>query len=322
MVFIVAQIEAPRLAPTQGPGIQAPSSVRPSGSGRVGAPGFGSQQILPTGKRESIDDRTRRLQEAGVLPTPTPTPDSRPKIATEFSKLQQSATRQDGRIMPVENRFQANIASWFGLVKPKQTTVTPDLSYGFVYLRAFSNEPLLTQTWNRQNFWGVGLASYNGGTIVRFDDELGDETQTYADTNVTEVGAEFTQSVQKPTDGGGVWGFESTQRVYPLRFIRSRYRSTLTPPADSEITQRMHFNYFGLGLGGNVFYSFAQIFKLGFFTDVNMAAPFQLRARVGLLFEMSHRLDDKTPPQPAMAPVPVPTPAPTPAPRTLQTEGK
>lgn len=322
MGFIVAQIEAPRVAPTQGPSIRAPSSVRPSGGGRVGAPGFGSQQILPGGKRESIDDRTRRLQEAGVVPTPTPTPDPRPKIATEFNKLQQSAKRQDGRVMAVENRFQANIASWFGLVKPKKTTVTPDLSYGFVYLHAFSNEPLLAEVWNRQDFWGVGLASYNGGTIVRFNDELGDETQSYADTNVTEVGAEFAQSMQKPTAGGGVWGFESTQRVYPLRFIRSRYRSTLTPPVDSEITQRIQFNYLGLGVGGNVFYSFAQIFRLGFFTDLNMAAPFQLRARAGLLFEMSHRIDDKsaTPLPAAASPVPVPTP--TPAARTLQTEGK
>jgi hypothetical protein len=308
--FELAQIEAP----------SAPAIISPPGAGRgagrrgVSAPGEGSPPpgggVLPPEDSgfhgdnvETPLQRRQRLEAAGIVAPPPP----RRKVRAWWEKASE-ALRPDtedstGEPLPVNLRIDANFGSWRALKAPPETRYLADFSYGFSFL--FPLAPPRREADGRRlaYFLGPSATFYNGGTFQKTRDAYGGRSDVYADTNVTEAGADLLLAQETRLSQFLIFSAEARLTWAPLRQVRAVYNTQIHTPGRSEVGSHSRFNWQGVGVAFGGMFHLGRTVGAGPFLAVSLAQPAQAKARAGLQVLMTSVGEG---PAPATTPMPDP----------------
>lgn len=264
--------------------ITPPRQAKPQGGSVVLPPG----QNSPKSKSQGIEtpaDRKKRLQDAGVLPTPTPVPENKGKLSKELDKIAANSTTADGDIVAPGFRLGFDFGPWFAVVKPKDTEYVPDFSYGVSAFFPIDTQSVRFHSWTNSSFVGPVMRFYNGGTYAPVKEVTGETVQLYGDTNFTEIGVAYSKLLERRMGEASTLGLDYRAQFLPIKIYKGYYQSYLKIPKDSEVRSHYAVNYAGFGASFYLTYGFARLANISAFVDTHFSTPFQMRFRYGLAFE-------------------------------------
>lgn len=280
----------------------------------------GDDVVLPPGSRgdsqehlESPEDRKKRLQDAGILPVPTPVPTPQSAFSKAIDSIGQKAKLSDETLAPLGLRLGFGVGPWYVIKAPKNTTYLADLSYQIFTLFPLSTTPV-SANWGKSIYVGGGALFINGTTTAKVPDTDGELTQIYADSNMTELGGIFSCLVEKSVLNASTLMFDFRAQYFPLKQYKTIYRTFLSVPHASEVRSKTAANLLGVGGAAAFGFNFARIATISAFLATEVSTPFQVRFRYGLRLEASSFLLPEPAPQSQQMPSPQATPFPLPTP--------